>query len=79
MPQAKDELEKTRLKEAKSKEAPKASKDLQSTEAKVKDGGGSFGENIKAAFSKRTKTEPAASSKPVQKLQPGQGRHSMMS
>ena len=77
MPQAKDELEKTKLKEAKSKEAPKASKDP--TEAKAKDGGGSFGENIKAAFSKRTKAEPAASSKPVlQKLQPGQGRHSMM-
>merc|ERR1719245_232256 len=42
--QAKDELEKTKLKEAKSKEAPKVSSIP--TEVKAKDVGGSFGENI---------------------------------
>ena len=80
--QAKDELERTRLREAKAKEKKdvgtlKENKD-QVKVNKEKDGGGSFGENIKAAFSRRTKAEPA-SSKPVQELQPGQGRDSVLS
>ena len=79
--QAKEELERTRLREAKAKEKKdmgtlKENKDQ--VKVKEKDGGGSFGENIKAAFSKRTKVA-AASSKPVQELKPGQGRDSVLS
>ena len=80
--QAKEELERTRLREAKAKEKKdmgtlKENKD-QVKVNKEKDGGGSFGENIKAAFSKRTKAGPA-NSKPVQELQPGQGGYSTLS
>ena len=70
--QAKDEIERTRLREAKAKQE----KEAPPVRVKEKDDGGSFGENIKAAFSRRTKAGPASSKasheQPVQELEPGQ-------
>ena len=59
--QARDELEKTRSMQAKAREAPPPTTQVKGNVA------GSFDENIRAAFSKRIKEEPAVS-KPGQVL-----------